>query len=75
MKFKRITDNSLPDKLTLDKVYDEIRMRDAEGHPKTYIRYGNLRLEFTRASRRREWIDADVRIFCEQKNNDVSCSS
>ncbi len=62
MDFKRILDNRMNLRGNLEEVYDEIRMRDAEGHPLTYIEYGNLIIEFKRASLRKDHIDADVRI-------------
>lgn len=63
MDIKRIIDNKLPDGIdSLEKVYDEIRMRDEDGHPLTYIDYGKLRMEFRHASLRRNHVEADVRI-------------
>ena len=60
--FKRISENRLPEGCSLEQVFDEIRMRDAEGHPLTYINYGNLRIEFNRASLRRYSVEANVKI-------------
>ena len=62
MDIKRIIDNQLPQNISLEKVYDEIRMRDEDGHPLTYIDYGKLRIEFRRASLRKNCVEADVRI-------------
>ena len=73
---KRITNNRIPKNLTLDKVYDEIRMRDEDGHPLAYINYGGYRLEFRRASLRKNCVEADVRVYAEkQKDNDGSGTS
>ena len=70
--FKRITDNQLsPSYNSLNEVFDEIRMRDAEEEPPAYIKYGNLILELRRAGLRKGWIDADVRISIPS-NSDVS---
>lgn len=63
MSFKRITDNRLADNISLEKVYDEIRMRDAVDHPLAYIDYGKLRMEFRRASLHKNHIEADVKIY------------
>ena len=66
MDLKRITNNHLSLNLNLEQVYDQIRMRDEEGHPLTYIDYGNLRIEFKRASLRRYSVEADVKIYVRQ---------
>jgi len=42
-----------------------IRMLDAEGYPHAFVRLGNYKLEFTRASRRTGGIIADVKITKE----------
>ena len=60
--FKRITDNSISEN-TLKGVFNEIRMRDEDAHPHAYIDYNNLRFEFRRASLRRDYVEADVRIY------------
>ena len=73
MTFQRIVDNRLADNIDLEKVYDEIRMRDAENHPLAYINYGKFRIEFKRASLRRNFIEADVRIYVK-KQKDSGCS-
>ena len=74
MDLKRITNNHLSPNLNLEGVYDEIRMRDEDGHPLTYIEYGNLIIYFKRASLRRHCVEADVRI-CVKPSIDSSCSS
>ena len=40
----------------LNKVYDYIRMLDAEGYPKAFLNFGNFRLEFLRASLKNGYI-------------------
>jgi methionyl-tRNA formyltransferase len=47
---------------SLEKVYDYIRMLDADGYPKAYIETSGLVFEFTRASLRPNELIADVRI-------------
>jgi methionyl-tRNA formyltransferase len=47
---------------TLEKIYDYIRMLDAEGYPKAFIKFGKYKLEFSRASLKNEKIIADVEI-------------
>ena len=56
----------------LGDVFDWIRMLDAEGYPKAFIQYGNLRLEFSRASLKNGKVIADVEISNEQ-GFDCSC--
>jgi methionyl-tRNA formyltransferase len=47
---------------TLDEVYDHIRMLDAPDYPHAFVRVGPFRLEFRRASRHYDSVQADVRI-------------
>ncbi len=46
----------------IEKFYDYIRMLDAEEYPKAYLTFGNMRLEFSRASLKNGKIIADVEI-------------
>lgn len=46
----------------LDHIYDLIRMLDADGYPSAFVDVGPFRLEFTRASRKADTVNADVRI-------------
>ena len=70
--FKRILDNSISTN-TLKGLYNEIRMRDEDGQPLGYIEYDNFRIEFRRASLRRNYVEADVKIYVREKpNNDCS---
>ena len=48
--------------LALSEMYDYIRMLDAEGYPKAFIRYGTKRLEFTKARNCEGQITAQVVI-------------
>lgn len=59
----------LPD-LSLDDFYNTVRMLDAETYPKAYIKFGNLKLEFTAATKIDNDLVASVKIFDEDKNND-----
>lgn len=48
---------------SLEKIFDYIRMLDAEGYPKAFLEVGNFRFEFSRASLKSDnSIIADVRI-------------
>jgi len=46
----------------LEKVYDWIRMLDAEGYPHAYLDYGGLRFTFRRAGKADEAVSAEVVI-------------
>lgn len=64
---RRITNNQVPRNIdSLEQIYDEIRMRDEDDHPKTFIDYGNLRIEFNRASLRKNCVEADVKIYVKE---------
>ena len=49
----------------LNKIYDYIRMLDAEGYPRAFIRFGDYKLAFSRASMKNGRIVADVEISME----------
>ena len=51
-----------PAGLDLARLYDFIRMLDAEGYPQAFLNYAGFRFEFSRASLRDGLIAADVRI-------------
>jgi len=46
----------------LSRVFDRIRMLDAEGYPPAFVDVGRFRLTFTRAALRTDAVVADVRI-------------
>jgi len=62
--FKRRTpeQSAIPEKITLLRLFDHIRMLDAEGYPRAFLEYGGYRFEFTRPALRVGRIEADVRI-------------
>lgn len=48
----------------INKIYDNIRMLDAEGYPRAYLDFNDIRIEFSRAQLKAdESVIADVRIF------------
>ncbi|APD05868.1 methionyl-tRNA formyltransferase [Flavobacteriaceae bacterium UJ101] len=52
----------------IERIYDYIRMLDAEGYPKAYIKTDNFKIEFTRASLKADQtIIADAKIIINQK--------
>jgi methionyl-tRNA formyltransferase len=50
------------DIVSLDKLFDHIRMLDAEGYPRAFIQHGRFRLEISRPALRTNAIEATVRI-------------
>lgn len=53
---------------TLDKLFDHIRMLDAETYPRAYLEADNLRFEFTRPARKTDCIEATVKITEKEKH-------
>ena len=64
VKFKRRTreDGNLKNARSLDDIFDYIRMLDAGGYPRSFIRYGDYTIEFSNAVRKVESVDALVKI-------------
>jgi methionyl-tRNA formyltransferase len=50
------------------KVYDFIRMLDAEGYPKAFVETAELRFEFSNASLKKGFVTANVKIRRRGKN-------
>lgn len=61
-KRRKPEDGRLRPDMSLETIFDYIRMLDAEGYPKSFIEYGNLKLSFSRASLKEGKIVADVEI-------------
>ena len=57
------TDGDINDLGDIEKVYDYIRMLDADGYPRAFLETEYLRFEFERASLKDGHIHADVKIF------------
>jgi methionyl-tRNA formyltransferase len=51
-----------PDLKSLKELFDHLRMLDAEGYPRAYLRAGDFRIEFSRPALRSGEIVADARI-------------
>lgn len=56
-------DGELQPEMDLKQIYDYIRMLDAEGYPKAFIKFGKYRLDFSRASFKNGKIIADVEFI------------
>lgn len=59
---RRPEDGALTAGMTLDQVYDQIRMLDADGYPPAFLDVGLLRFEFNRVGRRSGRLEASVTI-------------
>lgn len=66
-KRRKPEQSELPMTDNLRKIYDYIRMLDAEGYPKAYVDRNGLRFEFERASLKVGYIKADVIIKKNEK--------
>lgn len=62
--FRRRTpeDSNLAQLDSLEKLFDHIRMLDAQGYPLAFIETAHFKLEFSRASLKADGVIADVRI-------------
>ena len=62
--FKRLkpTDGNVATAENIQQVYDLIRMLDADGYPPAFAKVARLRLEFSEARQRGEFVEARVRI-------------
>jgi methionyl-tRNA formyltransferase len=58
--------SQLDSNICLEDFYNTVRMLDADTYPKAYIRFGNLKLEFTAASKVGNELEATVKIFEEE---------
>lgn len=69
--FRRRTpaDSEIPVGANPERVYDFIRMLDAEGYPHAFIERDGLRYEFRRAARDGEVVQATVRITRIEKES------
>lgn len=56
-------DSNIANLTTIEKVFDYIRMLDADGYPKAYIENGHFKFEFERAALKDGYIQADVKIY------------
>jgi methionyl-tRNA formyltransferase len=66
--FKRRTpeESKIPEDITFEKVYDYIRMLDAEGYPPAFLETKNLKFEFKHAIKRKKYIEA--KVYIKKKN-------
>jgi methionyl-tRNA formyltransferase len=55
-------ESELPELTTLDELDRFIRMLDADGYPRAFLRHGSFRLELRRSTRYADRVEADVTI-------------
>tara|TARA_B100000519_G_scaffold191899_1_gene192774 strand:+ start:3591 stop:4274 length:684 start_codon:yes stop_codon:yes gene_type:complete len=65
---RKMEDGDLRNAESLDEVYNYIRMLDADGYPPAFVRFGDYKLEFSRASQEAGAVDANVKITKETGN-------
>lgn len=72
--FKRRTpkDSEILAEYPIEKIYDYIRMLDAEGYPPAFMRFGNYKLLFHNASLTKGRLTADVEIVEEENTEGTS---
>jgi len=73
--FKRRTpkQSEIPiDLRDINELFDHLRMLDATGYPKAFIRYGDYKFEISRPALRAGYVEADVHIIkiSESEKND-----
>lgn len=62
-KRRKPEDGNISELQELEKIYDYIRMLDAEGYPKAFLETEHFRFEFSRASLKKNELITDVRII------------
>ena len=65
-KRKKLSESQIIEFQDINLIHDKIRMLDAKGYPKAFVKIGKLKLEFSRASRKVNHILADVKITHEE---------
>lgn len=61
-KRRKVSESEITSDMSLEKIYDHIRMLDAEGYPHSYINFGDYKLILTRPSFKDGKIIADIVI-------------
>ena len=63
--FKRIKERNseIKNELNLKKIYDKIRMLDADSYPNAFIKLGNFKILFTDPKLKKNLIECNARIL------------
>ncbi len=59
-KRRKPKDGEIKSDMSLETIYDYIRMLDAEGYPNAYLEFGDYRLEFQQAALAEDKVEAKV---------------
>ena len=70
--FKRRTpeESRLTQDMSMEKLYDYIRMLDAEGYPRAYMDFGDYRLEFEQAKLTQDGSRIEAKVFFKKRSED-----
>lgn len=71
-KRRNSSESNLATVTSLEKIYDMIRMLDADGYPHAFLEVGNMRLEFRNANLHDERVQADVSIVFSNHDGEKS---
>lgn len=63
-------DGQITSDMELDKIYDYIRMLDAEGYPRAYMEFGGYRLEFEQAQASADGQELSARVIFRKQKGD-----
>ncbi|EKJ88678.1 formyltransferase family protein [Leptospira meyeri] len=66
-KRRKPEESELPETLELEKIYDFIRMLDADGYPNAYINFGNYQLKFNQAKYLDGKLSANVEFILKEE--------
>lgn len=66
-KRRKESESEIKQEFELDKIYDYIRMLDAEGYPNAYIKFGRYKINFSRATLRQGKLIADAEFLLEDE--------
>ncbi|EOQ88070.1 formyl transferase domain protein [Leptospira yanagawae serovar Saopaulo str. Sao Paulo = ATCC 700523] len=65
-KRRKPEESQLPESLELEKIYDFIRMLDADGYPNAFINFGNYMLKFNQAKFNSGKLSANVEFIMKE---------
>ena len=66
-KRRKPEESKITSNMEMEKIYDYIRMLDAEGYPRAYIDYGDYRLSFENAKFDKEGGELEARVVFRKK--------
>lgn len=69
-KRRKPEDGQITPDMELDKIYDYIRMLDAEGYPRAYMEFGGYRLEFEQAQVLEDGQELSARVIFKKQMGD-----